>query len=99
MHSCNLPSFFRQQRQFSSIQAGEGSKKHVPNDMWHEGEADFLPCFTQGQAPGRTLALCHPCVELRIERQTNAEPHEKEPILDARLRTETGFLQSEIMLG
>ena len=55
--------------------------------------------FPQGQAPGRALPPCHPCPELLVERQSNAEPHEKDPIVDPRLRSETGFLQSKVMLG
>ena len=70
----------------------KGRKKRTTDDVRHEDEADFLPCFPQGQAPGWALPPCHPCPELLVERQSNAEPHEKDPIVDARLRSETGFL-------
>ena len=46
LHLCSLPSFCRQQRQFSSIQAVKGRKERAADDVRHEDEADFFPRFT-----------------------------------------------------
>lgn len=81
------------------LHPGKGSAKSESDLVGEQEVTNVSGGLVKREVPTRTLPGRHLGQTLRPEGKGCTEHDQQQPVVDARLRTETGFLEAEVMLG